>query len=233
MWWYKLGIKSFVNMSLTDWDGKVSSVLFFGGCNFRCPYCHNWQIAFDPGSIADIALDPVFEYLESNKEWIDGVVVTGGEPTIDSGLLPVLRDIKSHSLQVKLDTNGSRPDILEKVIDKGLVDFISMDVKNSYEKYPDTIGTSYEIEDIQESIGIVKGFDSYEFRTTVVPGLVGPDDLVKICGYISGCRQYVLQRFHPENIINKEFAELIPQTDEEMDDLAALCAPRVPVKWRG
>ena len=220
-------------MSLTDWDEKVSAVIFLGGCNYRCPFCHNWQLVESPEVVEDVPYEEVKAYLESSAEWLDGVVVTGGEPTADPELEALLIYIKSLDLDVKLDTNGSEPDVIETLIDKGLVDYIAMDVKNSYEKYAETAGTLPDLDDVKKSIDIIKSFPGHEFRTTVVPDLVEEEDVVKICEYIEGTERYVLQRYHPENVLNKEYAEIVPQSDEEMEHLTLLCEGKVPVTWRG
>jgi pyruvate formate lyase activating enzyme len=220
-------------MSLTDWDDKVSAVIFLGGCNYRCPYCHNWQLVESPEVVEDVPFDEVKEYLEASAEWLDGVVVTGGEPTADQDLEELLSFIKSLDLEIKLDTNGSEPNVLEDLIDKRLVDYIAMDVKNSYDKYAETVGTLPDLDDVKKSIEIIKSFPYHEFRTTVVPDLVEEEDVVKICDYVQGAERYVLQRYHPENVLNKEYAEIVPQSDEEMEHLTSLCEGKVPVTWRG
>ncbi|MHC1605468.1 MAG: anaerobic ribonucleoside-triphosphate reductase activating protein [Candidatus Methanofastidiosia archaeon] len=228
-----MAIKSFVEMSLADWDGKVSCVVFLGGCNYRCPFCHNWQIATDPDSVEDVKIENILDYLKRSSGWIENVVITGGEPTCDQDIFKIANIFKSLDLLVKVDTNGSNPTVLEELIDKNLVDFIAMDVKNSFHKYAETVGTAPEIENIKKSIEIVKSFPHHEFRTTVVPGLVEIEDLDNICSYINGAKMYVLQRFHPENVINKEFSELSPQSDEEMNYLKGLCSKHLLTKWRG
>lgn len=226
-------IKSLIKMSLTDWDDKVSAVIFLGGCNYRCPYCHNWQLAESPETVEDVPFEEVKEYLESSAEWLDGIVVTGGEPTVDPDLVELLEYLKSLDFDIKLDTNGSNPEIVEDLIDRKLVDYIAMDVKNSYEKYAETAGTLPDIDDVKKSIEIIKDFPDHEFRTTVVPDLVEEEDLIKICDYVRGTNNFVLQRYHPENVLNKEYAEIVPQNDEEMEHLTSLCEGKVPVTWRG
>jgi pyruvate formate lyase activating enzyme len=186
-----MGIKNYIDMSLIDWDGKVSSVIFIGGCNLRCPFCHNWALAVDPESTGDIDTDRVLELIRSSSGWLDGVVITGGEPTCYSGLKNLLSEIKSMGLLVKLDTNGTRPDVLKELIDQGLVDHIAMDVKNSFKKYSETAGAEVDTDSIAKSIKLIMGLDDYELRTTVVPGLVLPEDLEEICSYIKGSKSYV------------------------------------------
>jgi len=226
-------VKSLVKMSLTDWDGKVSAVVFMSGCNYRCPYCHNWQLVEDPDSVDDVDWNDVLDYLESASGWLDGVVVTGGEPTCDPVLPSLLEDIKDKGLPIKLDTNGSVPDVIESLIERGLVDYIAMDVKNSYKKYDETAGARVNTDDIARSIELVRSLSDHEFRTTVVPGLVEPEDVATICTYIKGTKNFILQRFHPENVLNKEYSEVSPPSDEEMDALVELCPGDIPTEWRG
>ncbi|MBN1786662.1 MAG: anaerobic ribonucleoside-triphosphate reductase activating protein [Candidatus Methanofastidiosa archaeon] len=228
-----MGIKSLISMSLTDWDGKVSSVIFLGGCNFRCPYCHNWKLAVNPAALPDLDKEAVLQKISESSKWIDGVVLTGGEPTCFEGLFELAEEIKSIGLGVKLDTNGSNPDVIKRMIRREMVDFISMDFKNSFDKYPETTGTSVDVDDIKKSIEHIRHFGSYEFRTTVVPGLVEQSDLEKICNYLRDANTYIIQRYHPENVIYKEFSEISPQSDEEMEELVALCSQHLKTKWRG
>jgi len=228
-----MGIKNVIKLSLTDWDGKVATVIFLGGCNFKCPYCQNWPLAINPDALKDTDYKEYIEFIKESSDWLDGVVITGGEPTCYRGLVDVIKDIKSHGLRVKMDTNGSNPDVLRDLIGKGLLDFVSMDVKNSIEKYSETADAPVNTDNILESISILKEFGSYEFRTTVVPGLVEFEDLEKICNIIKGSNIYVLQRYHPENVVNKKFSEITPQSDEEMDEMTIYCSKHVPTKWRG
>src|SRR4030067_3759239 len=122
-------IKGFLETSLSDWPGRLCSVLFLPHCNFRCPYCHNHSLVFHPDQYSSVLLKDIFARLHSFKGWIDGVCVTGGEPTLHPDLPLLIQEIKHNGFLVKLDTNGSNPEMLEKLIEKGEVDFISMDVK--------------------------------------------------------------------------------------------------------
>jgi pyruvate formate lyase activating enzyme len=133
-----------------------------------------------PDGVDDVPLDEVKAYLKESASWLDGVVITGGEPTQDPELLTLAAYIKSLGLQVKLDTNGSEPDVLEELIGRHLVDYIAMDVKNSFGEYAETVGTLPDLDDVKKSIEIVMDFAAHEFRTTVVPDLVEEEDIVKI-----------------------------------------------------
>ncbi len=175
-------IKSFVPFSLIDYPGKVSSVIFTGGCNFRCPWCQNYDLV-DEGKlnkIEDIPLDYILNYLSKRKGLIDGVCVSGGEPTIHGEeLLNLVKIIKDKDFLIKLDTNGSNPALVASLIDKKLVDYVAMDLKNSFEKYNQTIGLKdFNTSLIKESIDILKGSDvEYQIRTTLVENIVDKKEI--------------------------------------------------------
>src|SRR5574344_1507235 len=140
-------------LSLLDFDDNITTTLFMAGCNFRCPFCHNSSLVLDPAHAPKIAWSEIMEYLEKRKKVLDAVCVTGGEPTLMPDLEDKLRDIKSLGYKIKLDSNGSHPAILKKLVSLGLVDYIAMDIKNSPEKYPLTVGTiDVKLDSINESI---------------------------------------------------------------------------------
>lgn len=208
-------IKGFVETSLCDWDGFVSSVVFLPGCNLRCPFCQNAALIGAYDDLPTIAFDSVARYLRRNSEWIDGVVITGGEPTIWKDLAGLIADFKRLGLGVKLDTNGTRPDVLADLIDAGLLDYIAMDLKAPLdERYAAASGTEVDLGDIERSIEIVSTFgEAYEFRTTLVPGLVGEEEVDLIAKAIKGARRYVLQRFVPENSLDSALRRAVPYDD--------------------
>jgi pyruvate formate lyase activating enzyme len=208
-------IKGFVETSLCDWDGFVSSVVFLPGCNLRCPFCQNAGLIKGYDDLPTISFDSVAGYLRRNREWIDGVVITGGEPTIWKELAGLIADFKHLGFGVKLDTNGTNPDALTDLIDRGLLDYIAMDVKAPLdERYAVASGTVVDLNDVESSIRIVSGFgDTYEFRTTLVPGLVGEEEVDLIARVIKGARRYVLQRFVPENSLDTRLRRAVPYDD--------------------
>ena len=191
-------IKGFAKLTLLDYPGKVACTVFTGGCNFRCPFCHNASLAVRPGEVDSIPDEEVFDLLRKRRGILDGVCITGGEPLMHGEALEAfISRVKELGYSVKLDTNGSYPERLKALIEKGLVDKVAMDIKNSPEKYGETAGIeSFDMSPILASIDILKnsGVD-YEFRTTVVDELHSSDDLEKIGRMIEGAKAYYLQAF--------------------------------------
>jgi pyruvate formate lyase activating enzyme len=215
-------IKGFVDISLVDWDGKVSSVIFLPHCNLRCPYCCNSALVLHSETLSTIPFEEIESYLKKNHEWIDGVVITGGEPTIHVDLPDLCSKIKKLGFLVKLDTNGTNPTMVKGLIDKGLIDYVAMDIKGplTEEKYSKACGINAKnlLEGIRETIDVLLGLGvEHEFRTTVVPSLHGKEDIEEICQQIRGCRKYALQNFKSEvKTINPSYNGIKPFTDEEM-----------------
>ena len=222
-------IKGFVETSLCDWDGCISSVVFLPQCNFRCPFCQNGELILDWKKLPTIDLDTVTGYLSSHSEWIDGVVVTGGEPTLWDDLPGLLETFKGLGMGVKLDTNGSRPGAVRELIRLGLVDFIAMDIKAPLdERYNEAAGIKAPLDSLKESIEIVSGFgDAHEFRTTLVPGLVGEEEIRLIAEAVAGARRLVLQRFVPENSLDKRFRSAVPFQDSFVTRLLEIAGSHV------
>ncbi|MGD9248376.1 MAG: anaerobic ribonucleoside-triphosphate reductase activating protein [Desulfobacteraceae bacterium] len=191
--------------SLIDYPGKVSAVAFVSGCNFSCPYCHNPELA--RGCYPQrICVDEFLDFLSRRKILLDAVVITGGEPTLWRHLPELCRGIKSLNLAVKLDTNGSRPEILKSVIDDELVDYIAMDIKSSIENYGPPLCNRGVGPKVKQSIGIIMAAAvDYEFRTTCVPPFVDEAILVRIAREIQNARRYILQPFRPDRVLNTEF----------------------------
>lgn len=229
-----LSIKGFLPTSLLDWPGKVCSVLFLQGCNFRCPYCHNPSLVGDAGEESGIEWEDFTGYLETKKGWIDGVVVTGGEPTIHSWLPSLVRETDGMGFPVKLDTNGSRPKMLKQLVEQGGVESISMDVKTSLGKYPLVARTRVSVESILRSIDIIKGSGiGHEFRCTVVPGLVDFADLRQIAQRLIGADLFTLQQFRPDNTLDSSLSTLKPYHDEILHGWADRLSSIITVKVKG
>ncbi len=206
-------IKGFLETSFLDWSGKLCSVLFLPHCNFRCPYCHNHPLVFHPEQYSTISLEDIFDRLHSLKNWIDGVCLTGGEPTLHTDLPSLIREIKRHRFLVKLDTNGSNPQMLEKLIGAGEIDFISMDVKAPLDpfRYSRSTGLPINLKPILESIEILKGGKvEYEFRMTVVPGLHREEDIQTLGNQLRVGRRFILQNFNPENPLDPSLKNIVP-----------------------
>lgn len=191
-------IKGFAKLTLLDYPGKVACTVFTGGCNFRCPFCHNASLAVRAGSVDSIPEEEVFDLLRKRRGVLDGVCVTGGEPLMHGvALEDFLRRVKELGYSVKLDTNGSYPERLEALIEKGLVDKVAMDIKNAPDRYGETAGVeNFDISPVLKSIELLKnsGID-YEFRTTVADELHSAEDIEKIGRMIKGARAYFLQAF--------------------------------------
>jgi pyruvate formate lyase activating enzyme len=206
-------IKGFLETSFLDWPGKLCSVFFLPSCNFRCPYCHNHPLVFHPEQYATIPLKDIFNRLHSLRNWIDGICLTGGEPTLHTDLPSLIREIKRHGFLVKLDTNGSNPQRLENLIDAGEIDFVSMDVKAPLDpfRYSRSTGLSTNLKPILESIKILKrGKAEYEFRMTVVPGLHTEEDIRVLGDQLRVGKRFILQNFNPENPLDPSFKSIIP-----------------------
>lgn len=186
------GIEKF---SMVDWDGKIVCTLFASGCNFRCPFCHNASLALAEGN--EIDHTEIFNFLEKRKELLDGVCISGGEPTLHPSLEDFAGKIKDMGYKVKLDTNGTNPTAVKTLIEKGLVDYIAMDVKNSPQKYAQTTGLdSLNIDNILESIKVIKESNiPHEFRTTIIKEYHTESDMHNIANMIAGCDKYFIQKY--------------------------------------
>ncbi len=190
-------------MSLVDYPGKTAAVVFTQGCNFRCSYCHNKELVIPACFWPAIAQEEVLTFLVKRQGLLGGLVITGGEPTLQKDLLDFLRKVRPLGFAIKLDTNGSRPDILKAAIEEKLVDFIAMDVKAPLEIYNKLVGVVVDTTLIEESIAIIKnsGLD-HQFRTTLVRPLLGFEDMSKLAILVSGAKRYVLQNFRAcENLL--------------------------------
>ncbi len=216
------GIKGFIETSFLDWPGRICAVIFLGGCNFRCPYCHNPDLVLRPNELQEIPLERILEKLEAWRGWLDGVCVTGGEPTLNPELPVILRRIRERGWEIKLDTNGSRPQVLRALAEEGLVQAVSLDLKAPLRKeaYGRCAGVDPPLEEIRESISfLLRGFLNVEFRTTVVPGLLTAQDLREIAGLLTPESRYVLQGFRPNKTLDPEFQNLAPSPRELLDEL--------------
>ena len=183
-------------MTLLDFPGVVSCTIFLGGCDFRCPFCHNFELI--DGTAQPVMDDgELIEFLRSRKALLDGVAITGGEPLLHKDLPELIRKIRAEGYKVKLDTNGYHPDLLREILEEGIVDYVAMDIKNCEEKYALTCGLDeIDMGKIKESISLLmNGNTDYEFRTTVVDELHEEADFEKIGEMIKGAKHYFLQRF--------------------------------------
>jgi pyruvate formate lyase activating enzyme len=206
-------IKGFLETSFLDWPGKLCSVIFLPRCNFRCPYCHNHPLVFHPERYPSIPFEDILDRLHSFRDWIDGVCITGGEPTLQVDLPLLIREIKRNGFLVKLDTNGSNPQVLEDLLKAEEIDFVSMDVKAPLDpfSYRCSIGLSMDLDLILRSIEILKkGKVEYQFRMTVVPGLHREEDIKTLGDQLRVGQKFVLQNFNPENPLDPSLKEILP-----------------------
>lgn len=219
-------IKGLEKFASKDFVGFISSTVFLGGCNFRCPFCHNADLVLRPQTLPTIGLDYFLSYLDSRKNWLEGICVTGGEPLIHEDLEVLLILIKERNLLVKLDTNGSFPSRLAELIQKRLVDRIAMDVKAPLDRYHEVVGREINKEDIAQSISLIRNSGlEYVFRTTVVPGLVGKEDIERIGQMLKGARMFQVQQFSPQNTIDSRYLQKSPYTKEELSALVRIAEP--------
>ena len=200
----------------------MSSTLFLGSCNFRCPFCHNAGLVLNPGDIPTFPMEYFIDFLESRKGWLEGICITGGEPLVHPDLADLLTLLKERELLVKLDTNGSFPSRLEDLIEKSLIDSIAMDVKAPLERYEEVTRTSVDAKKIRKSIDIImhSGLD-YMFRITAVPGLIDEEGMEKIGRMLEGAEVFQIQQFVPVNTLDPSFEHIKPFKREEMQALAS------------
>lgn len=219
-------IKALEKFAAKDFPGTISSTVFLGGCNFRCPFCHNADLVLRPESLPGLSLDLFLCFLDAREGWLEGVCVTGGEPLLQDHLEDLLSIIKERKLLVKLDTNGSRPERLKALLAEGLVDSLAMDLKAPLERYRAVTRSAVEEADIVRSVGLIKASGlEYMFRTTVVPGLVGPEDVLRIAREVGGARLYQVQQFFPQDAIEPHYRKVQPFKREEVLAMADSVRP--------
>ena len=228
----QIEIKGLIESSLIDWPGKIATVAFFGGCNLRCRYCHARDIISSDGGPEGMSIESALQYATSMAGWIDGIVISGGEPTLHGDLAGLCAEIKNLGLAVKIDTNGTRPKVLWGLCLHGLVDAIAMDVKAPLDgRYRAIVGCDADLDAIRDSIRIVKDWGEqggdYEFRTTVAPSLTSVEDVADIAKAIEGAARYALQPFRPHVCLDAALHELPECPREELELRAAAARPFV------
>ena len=213
--------------TLLDYPGHVAATVFCGGCNFRCPFCHNSDLVINPMSQPLISEEEILDFLNKRKNILSGVCITGGEPTLQPDLENFIQRIKDLGLLVKLDTNGYRPEIVKKLVQKGLIDYIAMDIKSGTSGYKTASGmVDFEWNNIKESIDFIMNSGvQYEFRTTVVNGIHKKEDFEEIAQLIKGCDSYFLQNYKDnENVITPGFTGF---SKGELETFADIVRPYV------
>lgn len=223
-------IKGFIGSSLIDWDGKITAVIFLSKCNFQCKFCHNKEL-LEKKQMEDIPFDMIKEYLLDNKNFIDGVVITGGEPTLNKHLKELCIEIKKLNLKIKLDTNGSRPKVVKTLIKRKLIDYIAVDIKTVLDpiKYEELTGFS-DIDKIKETMEIIKNSEiDHEYRTTVIPKYHPFGTIIDIAKSLEPKKCYALQSFKPEHTLDPKLSEEKPYTQEELNFIRLECTRYIPV----
>lgn len=222
-------------LTLLDYPGRVACTVFTSGCNFRCPFCHNAPLVLPELIPEDAMEEEVLRFLKKRVGILDGVAVTGGEPLLHRNIDDFLAKVHALGYKIKLDTNGSFPEHLMSIVKDGLVDRVAMDIKNSPEKYAETVGIpDFDIAGVEKSKNfLLEGHIDYEFRTTVVKGLHTAESLTDAAGWIAGAKEYYLQQFKDSgNVI--DIQGLSAFDEKEMHELARRVSVFVPsVRVRG
>ncbi len=226
-------------LSLIDYPGKLAAILFFAGCNLRCPFCYNAELVLPElmAAFSPLPLPLLLEELRDRRDFLDGVVVTGGEPTLSSELPEILRALKNMDFLVKLDTNGTQPQALRELFEGGLVDYVALDIKAPFPRYSQFTGfpSPQVVAAVQESIELVRRLASdYEFRTTVAPGL-RPEDLLAIARELGEARRYVVQPFlapKGKQLVDERVRERPALSVEELRSLLPELSRFVPTELR-
>ena len=215
-------------VSLIDYPGKIAATVFLSGCNFRCPWCYNRELVL-PAEIKkqpSISEKEFFKFLKEKKGLLEGAVISGGEPTLNKNLPDFIKKIKKLGYSVKLDTNGSNPDLLKSLVNRKLIDYVALDIKGPTEKYKKITGGKADIKKIEESVDFLKKSKiDCEFRTTVVPALLKKEDILKIAEWISGAKRYYLQNVRPEKNLSPKFRKIKPYPQNYLLDIHKAISP--------
>jgi pyruvate formate lyase activating enzyme len=219
-------IKGLQKLSLIDFPGRLAAVIFLPGCNFRCPYCQNPDLIKNPEKLPTISYKELVDFLKDRRDWLDGIVITGGEPTIWSELPKLIENIKNMNYEIKLDTNGSRPDMIEQLIKEKMIDYIAMDIKGPLEKYDLITKVDVNKVSIKKSVDIIKNSGlAYEFRTTVLPTLLTENDILAIGQWLKGSEKFVIQQFRPFTTLDPTFKSEQAYSQTELERFASLLKP--------
>lgn len=223
--------------TLIDYPGKVAATVFMVGCNFRCAFCHNPELV-DPEKIKEqpqLTEEAFFKFLKSRKGLLEGVCITGGEPTIQSDLIDFISKIKRDGFLVKLDTNGSQPKVLIKLLKEKLLDFVAMDIKSSKDKYLEAVNKEIDLGDISKSVDLIRSSSlDYEFRTTVIPDLINDQEIKKIGEWLKGSKLFVLQQFRSNKTLDQSYQGIRSYPDEKLKHMTDIARPYFDkVKIRG
>jgi len=218
--------KGFQKTSLIEYPGKIVSVAFVGGCNFRCPFCQNPDLILNFGDLPSIPEEEVIECLVSRRKWLDGLSITGGEPTIYKDLPGFAKKVRNEGFLVEIETNGTNSEMIRNLIKDEVVSYIALDIKAPliWDKYKRVAGIEDKglFERVKKTVRILLSSDvDYEFRTTVVPGLLDEEDIMAIARQIRGAKRYVLQQFRGERTLSKEYEDIKPYPKEKLEEIKA------------
>ena len=203
-------------LSLVDFPGHVAAALFTAGCNMRCGYCHNPELVLPERLASSIPIDDIMQFLQSRVGRLDGVVVSGGEPTIHDDLPELIRRIKALGYDVKLDSNGTRPEMIRQLIDDKLIDFVAMDIKGPLEKYQTIAARPIDLDAVQETIALlISSGIGHEFRTTIVREQLEPSDFHKVGEMVRGAKRFALQHFRPGSTLAPQFEQASTFSESE------------------
>lgn len=228
----EVAVAAIQRAGMLDWPGRVSATAFIAGCNLRCPYCHNPELIGVPRRLE--GQDSLLELVRERRNWLDGVVITGGEPCRDAELPDLLRQLGREGMPVKLDTNGTMPEVLEQILAEGLVSFVALDVKATPERYERATGIREVWPLVSRSVSaIISSGVDHEFRTTCYPLAVGPNDLPIIAKTLRGGRRYVLQQFRPMKTLDPAAVTVRPHTSDTLCKAAERCSAHLPTAVRG
>ncbi len=226
-------LASFEKFTLVDYPGKIAATVFTQGCNFRCPFCHNPELVFEykssqTNSLSNSQENSFFNLLKKRKGKLEAVCITGGEPTLQPDLLDFMKKIKEMDYLVKLDTNGTKPEVIEKALKENIVDYIAMDIKHSLEKYEKAIGIKTNLGKISQSVEIIKnsGID-YEFRTTVVPGIHQKEDFQDIARWLEGSQKYYLQEYREGKILDPSLTTKTSSHNLDLEEIKKILQAKI------
>ena len=228
-------IKGLQKLTLLDFPGRIACTIFLGGCNMRCPFCHNGDLVF-PASGDEISVESFLDFLDSRRGRLQGVCVSGGEPTLHADLPLLLSQIKARGFEVKLDTNGTNPEMLSALIADGLVDYVAMDIKNSLEKYPSTSGLSASDDSLIDKIRLsahilMQGRVDFEFRTTLMKEFHTVDDMRAIGQWLAGGEKFFLQTYREEgDLIVGGFTPFTKEETERLLQIVKLYLPNAEIR---
>jgi pyruvate formate lyase activating enzyme len=235
----RLDIKGFIPNTMLDWEGMLASTIFLPRCNYRCPFCQNTELVLHPERLQSVPLSAITSYIAERTGWVEGVCITGGEPCLSEDLPELCIALKAEGVLVKLDTNGSFPEMLERLITRGIIDYVALDVKAPLEPGPYQAATGVDDPDllprVMRSIEIVRTSElEHEFRTTVVPQMHGPEEVERIARYLEGEGRFVLQQFNPGDTLDPQFSSRRRISEEDMDSMTQRARAFIPdVVMRG